>query len=138
MIWTIVLLIVGFVILKFVMDRNKLQNETTKHGGMSEIYDVLLSDFKNSPIAKKNKETNDFIEYMWEENGSLSRISVLQTFSGYVVDWQVKSSWGMVSNTWDFKKNIDQNLARIEIVNGMKTKYSEAMDKMMRGFYEGN
>jgi hypothetical protein len=138
MAWIIISVVVGFVLLKFIVDRNKLQGEITKIGGMSEAYHILLDDIQNSPISKKNKETNDFVEYIWEENGSASRISVLQTFSGYVVNWEVKSSWGKVSNRWEFEKNTDQNIARTEIGNGMKLKYAESMDKMMRGFYEGD
>lgn len=110
MIWTIIILIVGIILIKFFIALNKQSNDNKKQGGMRVKYSELIDFFYSfDPKMKIVKETSTFITVKGSGmNGKMS-FDIHHTFNSVLIYWTKQNIFGNNERLkWEFNTNISQ------------------------------
>lgn len=110
MIWTIIIIIVGIILIKFFIALNKQSDDIKKQGGMRVKYSELIDFFYSfDPKMKIVKETSTFITV--EGNGMNGKMSfdIHHTFNSVLIYWTKQNTFGNnESLKWEFNTHISQ------------------------------
>jgi len=119
--WTLLILIVAGILIKFVYDMNKQKQHVAKQGGMQHKYRILIKRIKDGdPRAKIYKDTGDSVTIGLSNMGGTTLFIVTQTFRQVTIQWKVESPvLGKHSLEWEFDEYLDQNKMMEKITNDL-------------------
>jgi len=114
MIWTIILLVIAFIIAKFFIDWKKQSAKLVSEGGLrtkySELIKLLQSD-SNPQIFQSDLDTYLF---GWVTPNADNRFRIMQTFGFVTIKWQFKGRIAFenkvidLSKEWKFPETANQ------------------------------
>ena len=115
--WLVILIIGGFFLVSFVIEREKmLKTAVDKHGGLQNKYPELISWMTDHPNAKITKVTRQSIEIRCDLKITFTEFIILQEFNRIRISWEANLGvLGMHSNTWIFKPD-DSEETIIEVI----------------------
>lgn len=118
---TFVIIIVVFVIFKFLYDKSQINVKVGREGGMRQKYKVLIAHIlKSDEKAKIIKDSNDSIIIGVSSAGGVTNFSLIQTFSELTVQWRLESPiYGKHNLEWNFPEYSNQNNMMERIVNDL-------------------
>lgn len=137
--WIIIILIVlAFIIGKFLYDKNQQAVKITKEGGMRNKYRVLIEFLMSAdPRSKIFEEKSDSLTLGLSNIGGTSLFILMQTFGYVTVKWKSDSPiFGKHKMEWDFPENGDQEKMAERIANDIE-KYNQKFMNTM-GFPDSN
>jgi len=110
--WTVIILIVVFIIGKFLWDLKKQNEQVSKEGGMTFKYKELIYLLSKSDNRIKMEEvTPNSVVFGISNMGGSTYFILTQTFSKITTQWEVNSPvFGKHSKSWTFDEHYDQNL----------------------------
>ncbi|WP_417876412.1 hypothetical protein [Winogradskyella sediminis] len=109
--WVVVILLVVFMIGKFVYDKNKVNTYVARQGGITQKYKTLIEHFKGgNPNVKILKITEDSVEVGVTSASGSTVFSIIHSFEKVIITWKVN---GLVMGNhglkWEFHHLKDQN-----------------------------
>lgn len=109
--WTLILLVVGFVVVKFVIDMSKQGKQVSAEGGMRTKYRVLIDRLlSGDPRSRVIREDRTAVLLGMSSAGGSTTFDVVQTFGSVTVKWNVNSPiFGKHSTEVSFPEDMDQN-----------------------------
>jgi len=115
--WLVILIIGGFFLVSFFIEREKMLKTTVdKHGGLQNKYPELISWMTDHPNAKITKVTRQSIEIRCDLKITFTEFIILQEFNRIRISWEANLGvLGMHSNTWIFKPD-DSEETIIEVI----------------------
>jgi hypothetical protein len=121
---TFIIIVVAFVIGKFIYDKSQTNIKIGKEGGMRQKYKELIANLLTSDKnAKIIKESNDTIIIGVASTGGITNFSLIQTFSELTIQWRMESPiYGKHNLEWSFPEYGDQN-KMLERINSDLGKY---------------
>lgn len=120
--WTIVIIIVIGVLIKFFYDKSQQVQKVAKEGGMKHKYRVLLNLLLNGhPNAKIFQVTADSVLLGMHSSGGTTLYRLLQTFGKVTITWTIDSPvYGKHKLEWDFDEYLDQEKMLEKVMNDLK------------------
>ena len=120
--WTLVIIIVIGVLIKFFYDKSQQVQKIVKEGGMQHKYrvllDLLLSGHSNTKIFQV---TADSVLLGVHSSGGTTLYRLLQTFGKVTITWTVDSPiYGKHKLEWTFDEYLDQEKMMDKIMNDLK------------------
>lgn len=117
--WTVIIIVVVFIIGKFLYDRNKQASKITMEGGMRNKYRDLIEFLMSGDSRSKIfQETSDSITLGISNAGGTTLFILTQTFGKVTVQWKVDSPvFGKHKMEWDFQEYGDQEQMAERIAN---------------------
>ncbi|MDC9721877.1 MAG: hypothetical protein PSN34_03775 [Urechidicola sp.] len=117
--WTVIIVIVVFIIGKFLYDRNKQASKITMEGGMRNKYRELIEFLMSGDSRSKiYQETSDSITLGISNMGGTTLFILTQTVGKVTVQWKVDSPvFGKHKMEWDFAEYGDQGQMAERIAN---------------------
>lgn len=117
----VLLILVGIVIVKFLIDRSTQSSKIVMEGGMKNKYHDLVQFLMKAPRTKIFNETSDSITFGLSNMGGTTLFILTQTFGNVTVQWKVDSPvFGKHKMEWDFKENADQKNMAETIENDLE------------------
>lgn len=105
----ILLILIGIVIIKFLLDRNTQSSKIAMEGGMKIKYREVIQILMRDPRTKIFNESSDSITLGLSNMGGTTLFILTQTFGNLTVQWKVDSPvFGKHKMEWDFPENSDQ------------------------------
>ena len=90
--WTTILAIITFIILRFFYDINKQASKITKEGGMRTKYTELIEILLDiDPRMRIFRETASSISLGVSSSGGTTMFYITQTFNKVTVEWVVNN-----------------------------------------------
>ncbi|MFW6046615.1 MAG: hypothetical protein ACOCP4_02350 [Candidatus Woesearchaeota archaeon] len=134
----IILIIVAFIIGKFLYDRNQQAAKITMEGGMRNKYRYLIEFFMSGDSRTKiYQETSDSITMGISNMGGTTLFILTQTFGKVTVQWKVDSPvFGKHKMEWEFPEYGDQEKMAERIANDTGKYQQNIMNTM--GFPDPN
>ena len=123
--WYIVLIVcIGYVIIKFMLDRADLNDNISQRGGMRKVYSQLFEYFLCDDECEIISEKNDEIIILLRTDTSINRFRFLQLFGKLRIECIIKSSIvGEIKCNWEFPNNTDQELMINTITRDIDNKF---------------
>lgn len=117
--WIIIILIVVFILGKFLLDKNNVEKTVMRQGGMTQKYKTLIEHFKgNNPDAKIYKITNDEVELGVKGVSGSTIFSIIHSFEKVIITWKLNNMLiGSHGLQWEFHHLKNQNEIA-EIIHG--------------------
>lgn len=124
----VVLLVLVFIIGKFIYDKNQQASKIAREGGMRNKYQVLIKHLiSGDSRSKVYQETSESITVGLSNVGGATLFILTQTFSKLTVQWKVNSPvFGKHKMEWDFPEYADQDQIFNKILNDIE-KYQQNM-----------
>lgn len=116
----VLLIIVGIIIIKFLIDRGSQSSIIKQQGGMKNKYRELIQALMMDPRTKIFNESPDSISLGLSNMGGTTLFILTQTFGFVTVQWKVDSPvFGKHKMEWDFPENQDQRKMVEKIENDL-------------------
>ena len=117
--WTFIILVVVFIIGKFLYDANQQSSKVKKEGGMKvkywELIEALMSGDSRTKVFQ---ETSNSITFGLSNAGGRTIYILTQTFGKVTIQWKVDSPvFGKHSLEWDFPEYGDQQKMVEQVIN---------------------
>lgn len=117
--WTIVVIIIVGVFIKFFYDTNKQKKHVSRQGGMQNKYRGLIDHIKS--LDSKTEIHNDTEDSLTLEQSRLSSITfftITQTYGKVKIQWENENSHSGKHNLeWLFDEYLDQDVMIKKITN---------------------
>ncbi len=109
--WTTILAIITFIIIRFFYDKSKQTSKIALEGGVRIKYAELIEILLNiDPRMKIFQETTDSISLGVTSSGGTTIFYITQTFNKVTVEWVVNNPvFGKHKLEWDFAEYGNQN-----------------------------
>ena len=120
--WTIIIVIVIFIIGLFLYDTSKQSTQIKREGGMSikyrELIKYIMSGDSRSRIMQ---ETSNSLTLGVSNAGGTTLYILTQTYGKLTVQWKVDSpAFGRHYKEWDFQEYEDQERMMARIMNDLE------------------
>jgi len=131
--WIIIILIVAFIIGKFLYDTNKQADTVAKQGGMRTKYRTLINHFLSSaPQTRIFDEGAAFITIGVSNIGGTTTFDIQQTYGRVTIRWKVNSPvFGKHNLEWSFNEFEDQDKIIGKIENDLSKYQANVMQNYM-------
>lgn len=108
--WVLLLLIIGFIVAKFLYDRNKQSQRIQSQGGMRIKYNKLISELmEGNSRTRIINETPDSITVGLISSGGETIFILTESFGTLNVRWKTDGPvFGKEELNWDFSEAQDQ------------------------------
>lgn len=118
---TFIIIIVLFIIGKFLYDKSQVDIKVGKEGGMRQKYKTLISHLLSADSnAKIIKESKDTIVIGNASAGGITNFGLIQTFNELTVQWRMESPiFGSHKLDWVFPEYGDQDKMIEKILNDL-------------------
>jgi hypothetical protein len=132
MVWGIVLLILAFIIGKFIIDWNKQNSILLKEGGMRNKYSELIRYLYSDSNPKVFQSDLDTYSFGWITPNADQRFFIMQTFDFVTIKWVFKgrilflNKTITLSNEWKFPQNENQKAMAEKILTEMTKIYNDS------------
>jgi hypothetical protein len=119
--WTIIILIIAGILIKFLYDMNKQKTHVARQGGMQHKYRRLFELIKSGDSRTKiYKDTGDQVTLGISNLGGTTLFIITQTFGCVTIQWKVDSPvFGKHKLEWEFDEYLDQNKMMEKITNDL-------------------
>jgi len=126
----LIVIVIVFIIGKFIYDKNQQSAKVTMEGGMRNKYRQLIGFITSGdPKTKIFQETSDSISLGVSSISGSTLFILTQTFGKVTVQWKVESSvFGKHKMEWDFDEYLDQEKMIEKIVNDTSKYQSNLMN----------
>jgi len=131
--------IVSFIVIVlgwFFYDRNRMEKSLTKQGGMSVIFEQLISlIMEGEPNCRIIKEQRSSVYLSASTGASMMLIEILMTFKKVTITYRTDSiAFGKHKLRWEFKANEDQEFIFYKMNSDIGTYLKN--DKRTGAFYK--
>lgn len=125
-----VIIVVIFIIIKFVVDKNTEVSKINSQGGMRTKYVDLIDFFSEHKHSKVIQISNTCIKISIEDPFVRTTFTIIHGFSNYKILWNHQSSsFGSHELKWKFPEYMDQINAINVIVNEMDNYEKKTLTK---------
>lgn len=110
---TFIIVVVVFIVIKFIYDSVKQSNDIASQGGVRRKYSVLINHILSGhENAKIFQETNTFVSVGVSGIAGSTVFFIQQTYGNVTIQYKVKNNpiLGEMNKEWTFPENMDQNL----------------------------
>lgn len=127
--WTIVIIVIVFVIGKFFYDKNQKDIKVKKEGGMENKYKILVNHIKSGDSRTRIYQiTGDCISLGISNIGGTTIYNLVQGFGKLIVEWKMESPiFGKHRLEWTFHEFDDQNKMMERIANDLSIYQANVM-----------
>lgn len=124
--WTLIIIVIVLIVIKFIYDKNKQSVQIGRQGGMANKYKILVGHLMGGHSNTKIfQETSDSLSLGVSSAGGTTIFRLLQTFGKVTITWEMNSPlFGKHKLEWNFPEFMDQDEMFDRIGNDM-AKYQE-------------
>ena len=110
--WTLIIAIVIFIVIKFAYDSSKQSIKVAKEGGIKHKYRELIHEMMgDDPSIRIFQESTTSVTLGKSSLGGRTSFLVAQTFGNVTIQWKTESPfYGSHKLEWDFPEYGDQQL----------------------------
>lgn len=126
--WTIIILIVVGILIKFFYDKNNQKQHVVRQGGMQHKYRKIIAYIKSGDSRTRIfSDTGDSLTLGVSNMGGTTLFIISQTFGRVTIQWKVESPvFGRHKLEWEFDEYLDQDKMIEKILNDL-TQYQNNM-----------
>lgn len=108
--WIVIIVIVVFIIGKFLLDKNEQAGKITMQGGMKNKYKELIEYLMSGDMRTRIfEETSDSLTLGLSNAGGSTLFVLIQSFGKVTVQWKLNSPiYGKHKLEWSFDEFKDQ------------------------------
>ena len=119
--WTIIILIIVGILIKFLYEMNKQKTHVSRQGGMQHKYRRLIEQIKSGDSRTKiYKDTGDQVTLGISNMGGTTLFIITQTFGRVTIQWKVDSPvFGKHKLEWEFDEYLDHYKMMEKITNDL-------------------
>lgn len=119
--WIAIILVIVFIIGKFLFDKNSQASKINMEGGMRNKYrDLIEFLMAGDSRSKIFHETSDSIKLGLSNTGGTTLFILTQTFGYVTVQWNIDNPiFGKHKMEWDFPEYSDQKKMTERIANDL-------------------
>lgn len=111
------IIIIVFIISKFIYDKNKEVNKVNHQGGMMVKYADIIEYFSDYPNSKIQQISSSSIKISTTDRFVVTTFTINHGFSDYTIFWNHQSvTFGSHSLHWTFPEYMDQ-INAINLIN---------------------
>lgn len=125
--WTFIIAIVAFIILKFIYDSVKQSSEVKAEGGIRKKYSVLINHFLNShERCRVLQDSNTFVSVGIIGPAGSQIYHVYPSYGNVSIRMEIKNNpiFGNMKMEWTFPEDMDQEDMIHNINKGIENKLS--------------
>jgi hypothetical protein len=127
--WTIIIIVLAVIVVKFLYDKNQQSTKVTKEGGMLHKYKILIDFLMGGDSRTKIMQVkSDFVSLGVSSIGGSTVFSLTQTFGKVTVEWKIENPvFGKHNLQWEFDEYLDQEKMIDKIVNDLSKYQNNVM-----------
>ena len=125
--WTFIIVIVVFIIGRFLYDTAKQSSEIKEHGGIRQKYSILINNFLHGhERCRILQSSNTFVAVGVYGAAGSQVYYIYPTYGNVTIRMEIKNNplWGNMKMEWTFPENLDQNIMIEKINTDIETKFT--------------
>ena len=125
--WTFIIVIVVFIIGKFLFDTAKQSSDIKDQGGIRQKYSILINHFlQGHERCRILQSSNTFVAVGVQGPAGSQIYYLYPTYGNVTIRMEMKNNplWGNMKMEWTFPENMDQNLMIEKINNDIENKFT--------------
>lgn len=116
--WIFISLIVFFIIVKFLYDRNSMLDKIDSNGGILIKYSTLISYMLSHPNSEISSKGKDHVNIFCKGMGVSTLFSITPGFDVVIIKWETNlGNSGSFNHSWQFKETTVSQQEMINQIN---------------------
>ena len=132
--WTFIIVLVSFIIIKFIYDSVKQSSKVKSEGGIRKKYSVLIDHLLSGhERCRILQDTNTFVSVGIIGPAGSQIYHIYPSYGNVSIRMEIKNNpiYGNIKMEWTFPENMDQEEMIQNINQGIKTKFSSMYDGIL-------